>query len=119
MAPVLVISDASVSVPTDPVQTLTTDLFHTGYRDQVSIDFSEAAIHIMEQRNQDLGLQWTVMDVRSMTFEDNSFDIAIDKGTLDAMLHGSLWDPEDEVKENTKAYIDEVDHLLMSPAMPC
>lgn len=24
------------------------------------------------------------------------------------MLHGSLWDPEDEVKENVGAYIDEV-----------
>lgn len=50
-----------------------------------------------------------------------------DKGTLDAMLHGSLWDPEDDVKENTKLYIDEVsdvdrghmphiDGLLRSPA---
>lgn len=30
------------------------------------------------------------------------------KGTLDAMLHGSLWDPEDDVKENAGAYVDEV-----------
>lgn len=24
------------------------------------------------------------------------------------MLHGSLWDPEDDVKENVGAYVDEV-----------
>jgi EEF1A lysine methyltransferase 4 len=24
------------------------------------------------------------------------------------MLHGSLWDPEDDVKQNVRAYIDEV-----------
>lgn len=43
-----------------------------------------------------------------MTFPDASFDMAIDKATLDAMLYGSLWDPSDEVKENVKAYVDEV-----------
>ena len=43
-----------------------------------------------------------------MGLEDATFDIAIDKGTLDAMLHGSLWDPEDDVKANSKAYVDEV-----------
>lgn len=64
------------------------------------------------------------MDVRKMDFPANSFDVAIDKvrslsttwrhllislqGTLDAMLHGSLWDPEDDVKENAGAYVDEV-----------
>jgi hypothetical protein len=48
------------------------------------------------------------MDVRDMSFKSASFDIAIDKATLDAMLYGSLWDPEDEVKKNVKAYVDEV-----------
>jgi len=27
------------------------------------------------------------------------------------MLYGSLWDPEDEVKANVKAYVDEVRRL--------
>ena len=30
------------------------------------------------------------------------------QGTLDAMLHGSLWDPEDDVKENVGGYVAEV-----------
>lgn len=33
------------------------------------------------------------------------------KGTLDAMLSGSLWDLEDHVKENTKKYINEVPQI--------
>jgi len=39
---------------------------------------------------------------------DSSIDVAIDKGTLDAMISGSLWDPPDVVKTNTRLYIDEV-----------
>ena len=58
----------------------------------------------------DTGISWLTMDIRSLTFENNSFDVCIDKATLDAMLYGSLWDPEDEVRENVKAYVDEVSH---------
>jgi hypothetical protein len=53
-------------------------------------------------------IDWQVMDIRSLTYEDNTFDIVIDKATLDAMLYGSLWDPEDEVRDNVKRYVDEV-----------
>ena len=31
---------------------------------------------------------WETMDIRSLTFPANSFDICIDKATLDAMLYG-------------------------------
>ena len=47
-----------------------------------------------------------------MDFGGSSFDVAIDKSTLDAMLYGSLWDPEEEVKENVTAYVDEVARVL-------
>ena len=64
----------------------------------------------MSQRNADKPeIEWKVGDVRNMSdFADNTIDIAIDKGTLDAMIYGSLWDPPEEVVENTKRYIDEV-----------
>lgn len=57
------------------------------------------------------------MDVRKMTFANSSFDVAIDKATLDAMLYGSLWDPEDEVKQNVGAYVDEVARILKPGGM--
>ena len=31
------------------------------------------------------------------------------------MLHGSLWDPEDDVKANVGAYVDEVCALVTMP----
>jgi len=33
----------------------------------------------------------------------------IDKATPEAMIHGSLWDPLDDVRENVGKYVDEVD----------
>lgn len=54
-------------------------------------------------------IRWLEQDVRNMTdIPSASIDIAIDKGTLDAMISGSLWDPPDVVRTNTKNYIDEV-----------
>ena len=54
------------------------------------------------------GCQWTVMDVRKLELEDRSVDFAVDKGTLDAFIHGSLWDPPEDVKENVGAYVNQV-----------
>lgn len=54
-------------------------------------------------------VKWTVGDVRDMTdIESRSIDVAFDKGTLDAMIHGSPWSPPDEVLDNTGCYINEV-----------
>jgi EEF1A lysine methyltransferase 4 len=55
-----------------------------------------------------LGAQWSVMDVRHLELPTASIDIAIDKGTLDAFIHGSLWDPPEDVRENVGRYVDEV-----------
>jgi hypothetical protein len=87
-------------------QTLTADLAALGYEKQTSIDFSPVVITQMKTKHPELN--WEIMDVRHMTFADSSFDIAIDKATLDAMLYGSLWDPTDEVRKNVGDYVDEV-----------
>ena len=34
-------------------------------------------------------LKWDVMDVRDLKYEDDTFDIIIDKSTIDAMLCGN------------------------------
>ena len=46
-----------------------------------------------------------------MTLPIAFLDVAIDKATLDAMLYGTLRDPEDKVKANVKAYLDDVARL--------
>lgn len=60
---------------------------HTlGFTHQTNIDFSDVVIRAMEAKYEDLHTTWKVMDVRQMDgFFDNSFDIAIDKATMDSM----------------------------------
>lgn len=63
----------------------------------------------MSQKYAALNTTWLEMDIRDMALiESGSIDVAIDKGTLDAMLHGSLWDPPDDVRESVGRYVDEV-----------
>lgn len=59
------------------------------------------------------GIEWKQVDVRNMdVFADESIDVAVDKGTLDAMVYGSGWDVLDEVKSNTNSYMRELYRVL-------
>ncbi|KAL8901699.1 MAG: hypothetical protein Q9207_005068 [Kuettlingeria erythrocarpa] len=63
------------------------------------------------------GIEWMQADVRQMDLiPSESVDIAFDKGTLDAMIHGSPWDPPDEVLDSTGRCIREVFRVLKSDA---
>jgi hypothetical protein len=77
------------------------------------VDFSAVVIDAMKVKYAALDQKWTVMDVRCMQFDDVSIDIAIDKGTLDAMLHGSMWDPPDDVRKAVGEYVNEVGALVL------
>lgn len=70
----------------------------------------------MSTRHRDIGgITWKHADVRQMDqIASQSVDVAFDKGTLDAMIYGSPWDPPDEVLDSTGRYIREVrsEHLL-------
>jgi len=55
------------------------------------------------------GIEWQKADVRDMdNIASQSVDIAFDKGTMDAMIHGSPWSPPEEVLNNTGCYMNEV-----------
>ena len=72
----------------------------------------------MEAKYQCLNVEWKVMDIRDMhEFENQMFDIAIDKATMDSMFYGSSWDPPIEVRENVKKYVNEVDRVLKPGGM--
>lgn len=94
------------------LQTLTADLHYLGYTNQTSVDFSHVVIDAMRSKYSNIQSRWQVMDVRSLELPNASVDIAIDKGTLDAMIHGSLWDPPDDVRSNVGRYVDEVEIYL-------
>jgi SAM-dependent methyltransferase len=94
------------------LQTLTADLHRLGYTHQTSVDFSQVVIDAMKSKYAQLDTQWILMDVRELDLRDASVDIAVDKGTLDAFVHGSLWDPPDDVRPNVAKYVDEVARVL-------
>ncbi|KAI1134591.1 S-adenosyl-L-methionine-dependent methyltransferase [Hypoxylon sp. FL0543] len=89
-------------------------LWKKGYRNQLCVDFSTVVVDLMSQRHSGMeGIEWKHADVRHLEdLPEKSIDIAFDKGTLDAMIHGSPWSPPDDVKENTSQYIREVYRIL-------
>ncbi|KAL8719304.1 MAG: hypothetical protein Q9225_003668 [Loekoesia sp. 1 TL-2023] len=89
--------------------TIPQDFLRRGYKNQLCVDFSSVVVETMSKRDTDTeGINWKQADVREMDqIPSESVDIAFDKGTLDAMVHGSPWHPPDEVLDNTGRYIRE------------
>ncbi|KAI9152132.1 EEF1A lysine methyltransferase 4 [Paramyrothecium foliicola] len=94
--------------------TIPAEFAASGYQQQLCVDFSNVVVKMMSERHSTVpGITWKNMDVRNM-FEipDKSIDVAFDKGTLDAMIHGSPWSPPEMVQENTRKYLGEVRRVL-------
>ncbi|KAK1625046.1 S-adenosyl-L-methionine-dependent methyltransferase [Colletotrichum phormii] len=95
--------------------TIPADLSARGYKNQLCLDFSTVVVDLMRQRHADVaGIEWQWADIRDMpeAAPTASVDVAFDKSTLDAMIHGSPWSPPDDVRENTAKYLSEVHRAL-------
>eukprot|EP00668_Euglena_longa_P028795 GGOE01036120.1.p1 GENE.GGOE01036120.1~~GGOE01036120.1.p1 ORF type:complete len:228 (+),score=65.13 GGOE01036120.1:78-761(+) len=65
-------------------------LYEAGFQNIVNVDISEVCITQMKARYKDLDrMEWLVKDCMKLDFPDASFDVVIDKGTMDAILCGS------------------------------
>ncbi|ORX38853.1 S-adenosyl-L-methionine-dependent methyltransferase [Kockovaella imperatae] len=74
-------------------------MYEAGWKNIVNIDYSEKVIQQMSERHADKPeMRWQVMDVLDLQFEKESFDLIIDKGTMDAMLttKGDPWNPPEK-----------------------
>ena len=71
---------------------LVEDMYDEGYKQVWNMDISEVCIHQMHNRNLKARpeLKWDVMDCRDLKYEDNFFDLIVDKSTIDALLCGSF-----------------------------
>ncbi|PNS14796.1 Queuine tRNA-ribosyltransferase-like protein [Sphaceloma murrayae] len=93
--------------------TIPSDLASRGYKRQTCVDFSDVVVALMSKRDATKDIDWLRLDVRDMVaIGSATVDVAFDKGTMDAMIHGSPWDPPDDVLENTARYMDEVRRVL-------
>lgn len=92
------------------------EMWEDGYKNIVNIDYSAVVIEKMRARHAGARQEmiWKEMDVRNLEFDDDSFDVAIDKGTMDAMLavKGDVWDPPQEVIENCTREVQESVRVL-------
>ncbi|KAJ6754602.1 EEF1A LYSINE AND N-TERMINAL METHYLTRANSFERASE [Salix purpurea] len=71
---------------------LSENLYDAGFREITNIDFSKVVISDMLKRNvrDRPGMRWRVMDMTQMKVEDESFDVVLDKGGLDALMEPKL-----------------------------
>ncbi|KAJ2498487.1 hypothetical protein GGH96_004271 [Coemansia sp. RSA 1972] len=95
--------------------TLSGDMYDDGYESIVNVDYSDVVIAQMRQRCQHQPrMMWEVMDVRALALASGTVDVALDKGTLDALMceQGDVWDPSPEMCANVARAVDEVDRVL-------
>ncbi|CAI2377817.1 unnamed protein product [Moneuplotes crassus] len=65
------------------------EMYDDGYKNIANIDISSVCIENMKERNFERSeMTWEVMDVTDIKYDDQTFDLAIDKSTIDALLCG-------------------------------
>ncbi|XP_036129255.1 eEF1A lysine and N-terminal methyltransferase isoform X2 [Molossus molossus] len=89
---------------------LSEQLYDVGYQDIVNIDISEVVIKQMKERNANRRPQMSFlkMDMTQMEFPDASFQVVLDKGTLDAVLT----DEEERTLQQVDRMLAEVGRVL-------
>lgn len=87
-----------------------------GFINLTNIDYSETIIDEMRARTAHLipPQEWLVMDMRRLLLPSESFEIVLDKASLDAIWTdgGSVWDPSKALRNDIKAVVDEVLRVL-------
>ena len=59
-------------------------------------------------------MQWMVMDMTNMTFDANSFDIIIDKASMDALAvnEKDVWSPDESVVQSIHRMCTDISRIL-------
>uniref|UniRef100_UPI00398E57E4 EEF1A lysine methyltransferase 4 n=1 Tax=Pristiophorus japonicus TaxID=55135 RepID=UPI00398E57E4 len=91
------------------------DMFMSGYRSITNIDFSPNCIEKMAIKYACCsGMEWKVMDAKALEFENESFDVVLEKGTLDAMMvdEKNPWNVSQETAEIIDQVSKEISRVL-------
>ncbi len=90
--------------------TLSSSLYDKGYHNIHNIDFSPIVIDGMKRKHVSLvDMTWHVMDMLDLKFDNETFDVVLDKGSIDALQvdQGDVWDPRPEVKVQLEKALSE------------
>jgi len=96
---------------------LSRDLYDDGFKNIVNLDYSQIVIDKMQKKHQNCKeMSWVCMDMLNMDFEDNTFDLIIEKGTIDALLVGQKdqWKPSQEIINMMHRCLSEISRVLKS-----
>jgi ubiquinone/menaquinone biosynthesis C-methylase UbiE len=87
---------------------MSADMYEDGFTSIMSFDYSEVVIRKMKEKHGDAtpGMEFEVADARDLRYDSASFDLVVDKGTLDAILCGG------NSGSNSKAMLSEVARVL-------
>ncbi|MBZ3881207.1 Endothelin-converting enzyme 2 [Sciurus carolinensis] len=95
---------------------LSYELFLGGFPDVTSVDYSSVVVAAMQARYAHIPrLRWETMDVRMLGFPSGSFDVVLEKGTLDALLAGEQdpWTISSEGIHIVDQVLSEVSRVLV------
>ena len=90
---------------------------YSRYPNMVNLDYSAKVIEQMRKKTADLDkMSWILGDIFDLdkAVGDELFEVALDKGTLDALLtkQHDPWNPDEEIVEKIEAYMKQVfNHL--------
>lgn len=87
-----------------------------GASDIENVDFSEICIQNMTERNLEKrpSMKWVIMDILDLKYEDASFDVVLDKGTMDALMceKGDVWNISEELASKVDTMLTGVSRVL-------
>jgi EEF1A lysine methyltransferase 4 len=65
-------------------------------------------------------MNWVVMDMTELTFEDRSFDVVIDKAAMDALTteEGDVWAPELPVRDHVTRLVNQIASMRKESGAP-
>lgn len=95
---------------------LSIQMYNQGWLDQTNVDYSSIVIENMSREFENTCIKWICGDIFSMdSFLENKYDVAIDKGTLDALLtvKHDPWNPSLELREHISKYMDQIVNALV------
>ncbi|XP_075991891.1 eEF1A lysine and N-terminal methyltransferase homolog [Anticarsia gemmatalis] len=88
---------------------LSADLYDVGYQNITNIDVSEVVIKQMNSINAHrTSMKFLCMDALKTTFNNDEFNVVLDKGTLDALMP----DDAEETKQTIDKYFSEIKRVL-------
>ncbi|CAM6095579.1 unnamed protein product [Calypogeia fissa] len=95
------------------------EIYKDGFTQMTRTDLSPVVIDLVQKRSAGQGcegIQYKVADMLDLPFDDNSFDIVIEKGTVDCLFvnSGDPWKPKAGVAQRVKRVLEEI-HRVLTP----